>query len=212
MIGYVSKNDTKPYRRFFDNWIRKIRPLIRREGLTFSFKLVGSAKRNLVIKLPNEGFDCDYQIFLYKNKENLKPRQIKDIFRREFDAVAKADGFKNCEDSTSALTIKLVDNAKSQLRFSYDVVILQERNGETEILRKRSENNKNEYVFELLRDMTNNRRNYKKIQGIEEWRFLRKIYYEKRMQALKTNDTRKSFEILNEAVNETLTHFQKTRE
>ena len=73
MINYISKQIIKQTqcKQIFNDTFRKVQQDARAEGLTFSFNLVGSAKRNMILENKNEGFDCDYQLFLQKNKKRL---------------------------------------------------------------------------------------------------------------------------------------------
>ena len=85
MEGYVSKDEIKQYKDLFDNIIFKIRKDIKREGITFTHNLVGSGKRNLIVRHPTKGCDLDYQILLQKNSKALSPKDIKDRFRILFN-------------------------------------------------------------------------------------------------------------------------------
>lgn len=53
--------------------------------------------------------------------------------------------------------------------------------------------------------------NYKKISGSDMWNYLRKLYINKRHSYKDNIDSsrKKSYQILNESVNETLKHFGK---
>ena len=68
MINYISKQIIKQTqcKQIFDATFRKVQQDAKTEGLTFSYNLVGSAKRNMILENKNEGFDCDYQLFLQK--------------------------------------------------------------------------------------------------------------------------------------------------
>ena len=128
---------------------------------------------------------------------------MKLLFIKEFDKSVTRRGFKNCEDSARAITIKKVDFENSKILQAYDVVILDEREYGYYILT----NHKKEkyYNYEKLPDTENHTENEKKIKGAEMWNYLRKIYLAK-----KENNTedKKSFQIFNEAVNETLVYFR----
>ena len=45
MDGYVSKNDVIPLKELFDEMLSSVRKDVKREGITFTCSLVGSAKR-----------------------------------------------------------------------------------------------------------------------------------------------------------------------
>ena len=124
MINYISKQTIKQTqcKQIFNNTFKKVQKDARAEGLTFSFNLVGSAKRNMILENENEGFDCDYQLFLQKNKKKLTPSQIKKFLIQWFDKYFPSD-FDYCEDSTTAITTKK-KNSDGTILFRYDIVIL----------------------------------------------------------------------------------------
>lgn len=74
----------------------------------------------------------------------------------------------------------------------------------TEILRHNKNPKTKSWKFEQLPDMTNASEQFRKIKGPEMWQDLRERYYDK-----KTNNKsdKKSFQLLHEAVNETLKEF-----
>jgi len=182
--------------------------LIERSFIMFLMKLVGSAKRNLVVRHHNKGFDCDYQIFLQKNKNNMSAKEIKLLLIKLFDKYMP-DDYENCEDSTSAITIKKKSSTKkSSIEFSYDVAIMRERKKyDTPEIIRRSENN---YCWNFLSDMVDFGYHYGLISGQEMWNDLRERYYDKIINERQKNESvrRKSFQLLHEATNETLDCFE----
>ena len=201
-MEYVSKKEVKPWRAMFHKWMKNIRTKVKEKGITFTYRLVGSAKRNLVLRHHNKGFDCDYQIFIQRNSNKLSPKEIKLLFKSVIDEVCVADGFETCENSTSSLTIKIVDKAQSKVNVGYDVVILQETEEGLKILRCQNKGTKKEsFVFELLPDMTNMSAKLAKIKGKKQCDKLRERYYNKKTNY---NGEKKSFQLLNEAINEVL--------
>lgn len=202
---YISKEEVKPYRIQFHKWMQAIREEIKEEGISFTYMFVGSAKRNLVIRHHNKGFDCDYQIRITKNKNGYKAKKIKHLFMNALNKIVGKDGYSNCENSSSSITIKKKGN-NANIVHSYDAVVLQQKDSETKILRYRKPSKGDDsYDFEPLPDMSGFADNLRKINGSDMWEKLRDIYYKKKMKELTDNRTgKKSFQILNEAVNEVL--------
>ena len=201
-MEYVSKKEVKPWRAMFHKWMKNIRTKLKEKGITFTYRLVGSAKRNLVIRHHNQGFDCDYQIFIQRNSKALSPKEIKLLFKSVIDEVCVVDCFEPCENSTSSLTIKMVDKAQSKVRVGYDIVMLQETDEGLKILRCQNKGTKKEsFVFELLPNITNMSAKLAKIKGKKQWDKLRERYYNKKINY---NGEKKSFQLLNEAINEVL--------
>jgi hypothetical protein len=198
-IQFVAKSEVAPYKQIFLDAFYKVQKECRKQhGLTFNFNLVGSAKRNMVVRHHNKGFDLDYQLFLQKNKKGLTERQIKNILKILFDKYFPSD-FNNCEDSTSAITIKKV--LKDKIEIGYDIVILKSTGNICEIIRRKGQ----EYFWNELPDTKNYISNLSKIKG-PLWARLKNIYGQKIVQkhyGQKYQD-KKSFQILNEAINEVL--------
>jgi len=205
-MEYVTKAELKPWHKLFIGWIDKIREDVRKKGVTFECVLVGSAKRHLVIKHHNKGFDLDFQIIIRKNKKKIDCKELKEMLIDLFNDVID-DDFNYCEDSTSSIEIKMVDQNNSAIKVSYDVVIIRKikanEKEETEILRHHKDTDT--WKFELLKDMTNASKQFKKINGNQMWQNLRERYYSKKT---KNKDGKKSFQLLHEAVNETLDKFE----
>lgn len=206
-MEYVPKKEVKEHNKTFYDIICEVRPKMREEGITFEYRLVGSAKRNLVVWHHNQGFDCDYQIIIRKNKKELNAESINDKFIEKFDESVVDRGFKNCEDSHRAITIKKIDHENSKILKAYDVVILDERDDGFYIIdndKDKKKGEKGKYKFEKLPDTRNHTENAKKIKGSEMWSYLRERYLYK-----KENNTEdlESFQIFNSSVNETMDKF-----
>ena len=204
---YVSKDEVRPYEELFEEVFREIqKELKKKNGLTFSFALVGSAKRNLVVRHHNKGFDCDYQLYLQRNKQELSAEEIKKLLIRKFDEKMPNE-FDYCEDSTSSITIKKKITKQSKIEFSYDIVIMDLYEDASYILRK---NRSGQYVWNQLPDFTSFEDDYRQIEGADMWEDLRQCYYDKKIA--KNNGSpkykdKKSFQLLHQAVKETLSRF-----
>ena len=209
MAEFVSKNELKPHKDLFEKAFRKVQIDAREHGLTFTQHLVGSAKRNMVVRHHNKGFDCDYQLFLQKNKKNLSARQIKELLMKLFDKYIP-NTFHYCEDSTSSITIPKVNQNQSKVEFSYDIVILKDVDSIPQILRVNKQGNSKNYQWVELPDMRGFYEKFNLINGNEMWEELKTRYYKKKMDKIngvKYHD-KKSFQLLHEAVNETLQKFR----
>ncbi len=205
MAEYVSKNEVKPYRKIFDKMMADIRESIRKNGITFTYQLVGSAKRNLVVRHHNKGFDCDYQIVIHKNKNNCTATEIKMLFGQLLNKV-RPDGFSDVQDSTSAWTMRKTDSGNSRLIFSYDVVILRQDKNGVHIIRQDKENKKTGYFWNLLPDMNSADAGISAIKGAQKWNELRKVYLQKKTEKIEQGKykDKASFQLLHEAINEVI--------
>ena len=204
---YVSKDEVRPYEELFEEVFREIqKELKKKNGLTFSFALVGSAKRNLVVRHHNKGFDCDYQLYLQRNKQELSAEEIKKLLIKKFDKKIPNE-FDYCEDSTSSITVKKKITKQSKIEFSYDIVIMDLYEDASYILRK---NGSGQYVWNQLPYFTSFEDDYSQIEGADMWENLRQCYYDKKIA--KNNGSpkykdKKSFQLLHQAVKETLQKF-----
>lgn len=203
MEGYLSKDEVRPIRNLFDIMICRVSEEVNKYGVSFFYRLVGSAKRNLVICHPTKGVDCDYQIVLQKYDDDMSPGDIKRIFKKSFDKHLPY-GCSPCEDSTSALTIKKIDTLNSRISFSYDIVILRVNEGIPEIIRRTHDNI---YVWNQLKNLADFHARYSLIVGPAMWEELKARYLKKKIRQMNGDDSKKSFQLLNEAVNETLQVF-----
>ena len=193
-MEYVTKKEVKPWKVKFDELMSKIRPLLKEEGITFNYDLVGSAKRNLVIRNHNKGFDCDYQIYIIKNKNKLSPKNIKLLFVKLIN-IYKSNEFDNCEDRTTSIKLKYIDTNESKIIFSYDIVIMKYE-GKMKVIKKVDEE-KNIYDFITIKDYSKYNELIKKIKGKVLWNRLRELYYNRKIN---NKNNAKSFQIFYECV------------
>lgn len=207
-MKYMTEAEIHPWYTKFIDWIESIRKEVRSKGITFDCRLVGSARRHLVIPHHNKGFDLDFQIIIHKNKNNKDEEQLKQLFMGLINPLVTAEGFEDCEDSTSSITTKMIDKNRANIKVGYDVVIIRNKTVnnvvQTEILRHYRKEKPERWAFEQLPDMTDASKQFAKIRGIDMWQDLRKRYYDKKT---KNTDDKRSFQLLHEAVNETLKKF-----
>ncbi|MDY0139257.1 MAG: hypothetical protein RBR50_06135 [Candidatus Izemoplasmatales bacterium] len=203
-MEYLSKNATKVNRQEFKKIFDKLSKNLG-DNWSINYRLVGSAKRNLVL-VGNEGYDLDYHIYLQKSP-SLSDHDIKVKFKTELDKIVKTYNLIPCEDSTHVLTTKKLDGTK--LIYAYDVAIMRKnKNDEYLILKnEKTDNNGNgPYHFVEVPKASDFANKYNTISGIEQWKKLRSIYKgKKESQQNLSKDLRKhSFSLLIEAVNETI--------
>jgi len=197
-MNYKSKKECKEFKSLFYNAYKYVNEVI--DDYSFYFRLIGSAKRNLVIEKPNKGFDFDYQIIFYQSIVGLKSHELMELkkrFRDAFDDFFLSKGYKNGEDSTSAITIKkLVNNV---IHHSYDITLMSYNSNDVLCIMKYFDKHKTILGFNEMRNSPMYNERYKKIKGSKKWAELREKYLEKQE---KHNGEKKSFSLLMEAVNE----------
>lgn len=129
MYEYVKKSEYAPVRKELEGIIKRVQNEMReRYGLTFQFQLIGSGKRRLITRIRggNDGYDFDYNLIiqcwgdLYNSKVMIVKQGFMDAFR---DAV-KGTPYSSPKDSTSAITIKVVDKKQKKIFRSCDFAII----------------------------------------------------------------------------------------
>ena len=199
MMNYVNKKDLQPYKDLFNEAMMFVHDKI--DEYKYYYRLVGSAKRNLVIEHHNKGFDLDYQIIFY---ESIQPKsskeliEIKNRFRNIFNDFLVNKGYNYADDSTSAITIKYPDDSK--IINSYDVVLLSPENDGFYVFKYQNEE-KTIMNLVKVKNSLSFQNNYKKIKGSNMWSLLREKYKYKKNNNEKQ---KKSFSLLIESVNEIL--------
>lgn len=203
-MEYMTKAEVKPHRQEFKNIINSIRRDIRNEGITFTYTLIGSAKRNLVLRHHNKGYDCDYKITIQKNINNVKEKELKQMFMDAFNKVIVPMGYNHCEDSTQAITMKKVVEKESKIEKGYDVIITKDLDDGTHILRNDKNKRGNVYHYVQMKDTQNFYYNYAQIKGNKMWEELREKYKDKREhnEILPEEQKKKGFQLLSDTVNE----------
>lgn len=115
---YISKQDPK-VKSAYDNTVKIIHEVQRnlKDVLTFRFEPVGSYARDMItydVK-SNIGFDFDFNLIIVSMHKELSAKEIRDLFRNAFNQVIHKYGYKDAEDSTRVITIKIVDTPHSSL-------------------------------------------------------------------------------------------------
>lgn len=146
MCKRVSKNNSEVARARATKILQELHDKVKGK-YKFTFKLVGSAKRNTIIEDTEGWYDLDYQILLTHNsKGSLKAQDVKPYFLGAFDKCKK--NYEIIENSTTAIT--LIDNNH---KYSIDFVIIKILNDPNLILRRSNklENpSHNRYIWNQL--------------------------------------------------------------
>ena len=124
---YVSKTEYRPVREELEQIIRRAQKHLRDRGMTFQFRLIGSGGNHLItrVKGGNKGFDFDYNLILPDpGDRDYNAKVVKDEFMKAFKSALHGTKYKPPEDSTSVLTIKVVDTANSRIIHSCDLAII----------------------------------------------------------------------------------------
>lgn len=87
-----------------------------------NFYLVGSGAKNLIMQNENNPVDLDYNLEIVRCEDFEDCRHLKECARKTFNKCLREYDLRDCEDSTSSLTSKLIcfDTGNST-NFSIDI-------------------------------------------------------------------------------------------
>lgn len=126
---YVARAEYQPVRERLEQIIHKVQTVMReKHDTTFQYRLIGSGKKHLTtrIKGGNAGFDFDYNLVLQAPESGYVYRAdvVKQQFMTAFREALKGTEYRDPQDSTSAITIKVVDKRNSRIVHSCDFAII----------------------------------------------------------------------------------------
>lgn len=124
---FVTKAKLKPVKNQLDTIIKKLQEKMKKYGVTFDIKLVGSAGKHLVTKIVNgnQGFDFDYNLVVQKDG-GLEDMELKKTFITELENVIANTQYSNVSEGTRSMTIKVVDKENSKIKHSCDFAVVHE--------------------------------------------------------------------------------------
>lgn len=126
---YVSKSEYAPVRKELEQIINRLQDEMRKSyGLTFQFRLIGSGQRHLItrIKGGNKGYDFDYNLILTPPKDGYLyiAKVIKQDFMDALKIALKGTKYSFPQDSTSSITVKVVDKNGKKIEHSCEFAII----------------------------------------------------------------------------------------
>lgn len=126
---YVTRAEYQPVREELEAIIHCAQKFMREKyDTTFQYRLIGSGKRHLItrVKGGNGGYDFDYNLILPDPGDgyHYAAKVIKEQFLEAFQFAVKGTKYKSPENSTSAVTIKVVNRVQSKILHSCDFAII----------------------------------------------------------------------------------------
>ena len=208
-IKYVPKREVKEYKKEMQDFLIQISKKFKEEGLYyFNVGLVGSAKRNLVLRKGDSVYDVDFQLFLINNSVDADYRE--NIFDKIQEKKNSLEGSWKIENSHSVITIRKVDD-NGTVSKSFDVVLTRKNNGiEKAVLDK----NKNQYIWNQVSWSEKHYYKRNKIKGHQQWTYLRNQYKNLRENEWDKSkeDKKPSISLFVEAVNNTYEKFHNKKQ
>lgn len=214
MYRYVKKADLKQYRPICSDLLNQLKQKLRNKNeIEVRFYLVGSGAKNLVVQNENEPFDLDYNIeILNYNIEQLKrkitPEELKNLMMQFLNEKFKSKNmnFKNCQDSTSVITVRVV--TKGEREFSFDIGILAKNSNGVFCRLTHHKSSDNTYNWLEVPNPSEIESKTVSLKKSRKWNYVRESYLQKKNMYLAKNDTdHPSFVVFAESVNETYAKF-----
>lgn len=205
---FVPKSEYQPVREELEEIIKKVQEYCRNKesNFTFQFKLVGSGEQHLITreKGGNKGFDFDYNIILNELPDNQywKPEFAKTLIMNAISEAIKGTKYSEPQDSTSAITIKVVDRKNKKIVHSCDFAIIYYPNNEDYNYFKYIRNNKNQnnYTWEVRNFSINYDDKFKWLKDNVDgyWDIIKKEYL--KVKNANKNIDKHSFQLYYESV------------
>jgi hypothetical protein len=156
MFEYVTKAEYRPVREELEKIIIRVQNVMRtRYDYTFQFRLIGSGKRHLITRVVNGngGYDFDYNLIISAPEEGYfyKADVVKQQFMEAFKIVLRETKYSPPQDSTSAITIKVIDRNNKRIEHSCDFAIIyyDENREENGYYYLKNNKNQQKYSFEF---------------------------------------------------------------
>lgn len=170
--------------------------------------LVGSGAKNLITQNANEPIDLDYNLCVVEvfGIDFNDGRAIKEHIRKHFNAVLNNNGWSDCQDSTSALSIELRHFTKgNKTEFGMDLAIVREnRYGWERLIHRKT--GIVDYDQWYWNEAPNSRDLVDKVCDIKNenlWQEVRELYLDKKNMYLCRGDhNHPSFIVYIETINE----------
>lgn len=206
MYEYVKKAEYAPVKKELEQIIRTVQHEMRKKyKLTFQFQLIGSGKRHLVTRVcnGNNGYDFDYNLIIPppQNGYCYKADIIKQDFMNTLKTALKGTQYSFPKNSTSAITIKVIDKKNRKICYSCDFAIIyygycNETNGYYYLKNNKSRGSY-EFAFRALKSNIDEKVNY--ILEENGWNYIREEYLI--LKNVNEGNEKHSFSLYIEAVN-----------
>ena len=211
MYEFVSKKEYGPFRTETEKIINHVQKLLKKEGITFQYRLVGSGKRHLITKIKNgnAGYDFDYNLIL-NNNYDWDPKIRNDIFNAFQIAINKTT-FNKIENSTSVITIKKASGDKIIVGSDFSVICYPNDNSDSYKYIRYNKDEKQNFTWEIRSCSKNSDEKLKWLQHNYNniWNEIRNEYL-KLKNADKLN--KHSFILYHEAVNNIFDQYSRQNE
>ena len=146
---YVTRDEARDVRMDLIYLIRDVGNYVR-DYFTFQFNFIGSSARNMITydADSNIGYDFDVNIYVNDPDEEYSPEEIRTKIFEALQAVAPNYGYQKIENSTSVITIKMVDYYNSRICHSCDFAVVYDcEDGHQQYIRLNKVTNQYQWVY-----------------------------------------------------------------
>lgn len=180
-------------------------------GIRSRMSVVGSKKRGLITQNEKEPIDYDFNLWIDSAKNiNIEsnPEKLKNTIIEAFNEVLSHNGWKNCNDSTSAITTKHgVLTKGNKTLFSVDIgIVRSDAEGNWyRLIHKKTGCIKNDQYYWSQGPSIKNLKQKEAYLKPDHWVKVRKAYLDKKNMYLSRQDmaNHSSYNCYIEAINET---------
>lgn len=205
MYEYVKKSEYQPVRKELERIIKCVQIEMREKyGLTFQFQLIGSGQRHLVTRIRggNSGYDFDYNLIIQRwGTMPSNAKTVKQSFMSALKNALRGTEYSAPKDSTSAITIKVVDKKQKKILHRCDFAIIYNKKCDGNDGYYYLRNHKKQNVYEFVFRSTNSGIQEKVDDILEKnngWEYISEEY--RRLKDLNEGKGKHSYSLYAEAV------------
>ncbi len=210
MYHYVEDKDfLKQMKGRCSNIINQLVQQINRDGeMEVKATIVGSGAKNLITQNEHLPIDLDYNLEIIDSGSfnTNNGTNIKEYVRKQFNIVLKANGWGDCQDSTSALTTEQrVFKKGNKTPYSIDLcIIATENDGWYRLIHEKTGfANTDRWFWNKGRNSEKLQQKIDWLKDNDFWLEVRETYLEKKNMYLRRNDhNHSSFVVYIETINE----------
>ena len=206
MYEYVKKSEYTPIRKELEEIIKRTQIVMKKNyGLAFQFRLIGSGRKHLITRIQdgNKGFDFDYNLIIPHpgNGYFYKADIIKQNFINSLKTALKGTQYSFPKDSTSTITIKVVDKKNKKICYRCDFAIIyygyyDETDGYYYL---RNNKKQGSYTFAFRTLNSNIEKKVNEILEYDGWNYIREEYL--LLKNINKKNVKHSYSLYIEAVN-----------
>jgi hypothetical protein len=206
MYNYISRGEVKPYHEICTKYLKTLQKKLRDDHkIHFEIQLVGSGSHRLVTRNGKEPFDLDYNLIFHRLPEDYggdsgNPGKLKALIRQSLDKIVD----KNVsfgQDSTSSIKYNY-RGENGKICFSFDVAILYQSKERGILNRLIHQKDNDSFIWNEVFDSKDLKEKEERILKRGLWNDLRDVYLKKKNENLKSQDSKPSYILYIEAVNE----------